>query len=111
MTEAPGHSQTLNTATTSTAVNPGNISEQQLGQLLAEKRLQCEQSLLEAGHSETYTVNASCEHAGAVGSMLGIDVSIEGVSLAAMQDSGAQSTIICSALHDIECHLCEAGKK
>ena len=63
----------------STAVNPGDLSEQQLEQLLAEKRLQREQSLLEAGHSEINTVNASCEHAGAVGSLLGIDVSIEGV--------------------------------
>ena len=74
-----GRSQTSNTVTVSTAVNPGDLSEQQLEQLLAEKRLQHEQSLLKAGHSETNTVNASCEHPGVVGSPLVIDVSIEGV--------------------------------
>ena len=63
-------------------VNPvhgGDLSEQQLEQLLAENRLQREQSLLEAGHSETNTVNASCGHAGAVGLLLRIEMSIEGV--------------------------------
>ena len=41
------------------AVNLGDLSEQQLEQLLAEERLQHEQSLLEAGHRETNNVNAS----------------------------------------------------
>ena len=110
--EAPGRSQTLNTATVSTSVNPGDLSEQQLEKLLADKRLQREQSLLEAGHSTANAVNASCEHAGAVGSLLGVEVSIEGVSIAAMLDTGAQSTIISrSVLHDIDRHLREVGKK
>ena len=110
--EGPGCSQTSNTATVSTSINPGELSEQQLEQLLAEKRLQCEQTLLESGYSTTNAVNASCGHAGAVGSLLGVEVSIEGVSIAAMLDTGAQSTIIsCPALHDIDCHLGRVGRK
>lgn len=110
--EAPGRSQTSNTATVSTSISPGDLSEQQLEQLLAEKRLQHEQTLLESEHSTTNAVNASCGHAGAVGSLLGVEVSIEGVSIAAMLDTGAQSTIISrSTLHDIDRHLRGVGKK
>ena len=57
-------------------------------------------------------MNASCGHAGAVGLLLRIEMSTEGVSTAAMLDTGAQSTIISrSTLHDIDRHLCEAGKR
>ena len=110
--EAPGRAQTSNTGTVSTVVHPTELTEQQLEQLLAKKRLQREQSLLEAGRSVTNAVTASCREVGAIGSLLEIGVSIEGVSVDAMLDTGAQSTIISrSALHDIDRRLRKVGKK
>ena len=79
--EAPGRAQTSNTGTASTTINPEELSEQQLEQLLAEKRLLCEQSLLEAECSSTNAVNASFKQVGAVGSLLEIGVSIEGINI------------------------------
>ena len=65
--EAPGRSQTSNTGTISTTIDPKELSEQQLEQLLAEKRLHREESLLPAEQSSTNIVNASCQQATTVG--------------------------------------------
>ena len=53
----------MNTSTVSTTVNPKEFSELHV---LAEKRLLCEQSLLEAECSSTDAVDASCQQVGAV---------------------------------------------
>lgn len=109
--EAPGQSRTSTTSNVSSVADPKDLSEEQLEQLLAAKKLEREKSLLEVSNSSNNVVNADCSCAGAVGSLLEVELSIEGVPIIAMLDTGAQSTIISrSALHDIANHLHQVGK-
>ena len=93
------HQDALKPGNVSTIVNPKDLSERQLEQLLAEKRLHREESLLPAEPSSTNVVNAASQHAM---TLLEIEVNIESVKIDALLDTGAQSTIISrSALHSI----------
>jgi len=79
--------------------------------LLAERRLNREKQEL-VSSSQTYLVNASEERAEAVGTLLHVDVCIEGVSVLAMVDTGAQFTIISqSTLHAVNRHLKQQGRE
>ena len=114
-TEAPGrNSQVANTGTvaaTKLSVRPQELTEDQLEKLLAEKRLDREQKELDK-ESEVNAVQASDVRAGAIGSLLHVDISIEGVSVSAMVDTGAQSTIISrSTLHAVNRHLKQQGQE
>ena len=81
-----------------------NLTEEQLEQMLASRRLSREQALLNG--SATNTVSAAGDDVPAVGPTLLLNVSIEGFPVEAMVNTGAQSTIISrSTLHEIGCHL------
>ena len=84
-----------------------NLSEQELERLLAEKRLACEEGrIVELTSSETNTVMASVDGANAVGVTLEVKVSIEGVPVKALVDTGAQSIIIFhEVLHTVVKHM------
>ena len=100
--EAPGRSRVANTAAVkaSPSVKVDDLTEEQLEQMLVDRRLLCEQSLLHG--SATNTIRAEDDELPAVGPTLLLDVSIEGLPVKATIDTGAQSTIIsCSTLHAI----------
>ena len=63
-------------------------------------------------HSSTNVLNTVCSCVDAVGSLLENEVSVEGVPMVAMLDTGAQSTIISrSALHNVSSHLHQVGEE
>ena len=68
-----------------------NVTESQLDNLLAERRLNREQRELaeEGDRSQTSAVHASEEKDGAVGTLLHVDLNIEGLPVKAMVDTGA----------------------
>ena len=114
--EAPGHSKVSQTSAVEArghATRPEDLTEDELEKLLAERRLAHEQTLLaSADSSHTNTVQASRNCAQAVGSTLMLDISIDGVSVTAMVDTGAQSTIISrSTLHTIGHHYLQMGRQ
>ena len=112
LVEAPGRSKNSNTSTVEAVqpIVPEELTESQLEQLLANRLLARERSVL-AEESDTNTVTASGEHAKAVGSLIHLDVCIEGVPVRAMVDTGAQSTIISrSTLLLIHRHLRQQGR-
>lgn len=79
-----------------------DLSEYQLEQLLAQKRLNREAEL--PPESEITNVGASQEQAKAVGPVLRMELDIEGFSVHATVDRGAQSTITShSTLHGVVC--------
>ena len=81
------------------------MTEIQLEQLLAKKRLRKENAELPTG-SQTNVVRASKEKAGVIGTLLHLEVLIERLPVKAMIDTGAQFTIISRAtLHDVCRHL------
>ena len=109
--EAPGRSKVANTAAVEASPNAkvDDLTEEQLEQMLADRRLLREQSLLHG--SATNTVFAEDDDLPAVGPILLLDVSIEGVLIKATVDTGAQSTIISrSTLHEIGRHLSQTGR-
>ena len=77
--EAPGRSQTSTTSNVTSAADPKDLSEEQLEQLLAAKKLQREQSLLKV--SSNNVVSSACPCAMTVGSLLEVEVNIEGVPI------------------------------
>ena len=109
--EAPGHSKVASTGAVdaSPSVKVDDLTEEQLEQMLADRRLRREQALLSGG--ATNTVLAEENAVPAVGPTLLLDVLIEGLPVKAMVDTGAQSTIISrSTLHAIGHHLSQSGR-
>ena len=112
--EAPGHKSGVHmiASSSSSSTNPqeSEFTEAQLEKLLAEKRLAREKEAL--SHSQTSAITASEKRAGAVGSLVYVEVLIEGVPVSVMLDTGAQSTIISlSTLHAVNKSLLQQGKK
>ena len=108
--ETPGRSKPTNAGSSSNAgTMAADLTEDELEQLLAQKRLAKEGALLPSSNN---TVNAASEgKAGAIGSLLEVEVNIEGVPVKALLDTGAQSTIISrSTLHSIVKHLQECDQ-
>ena len=106
--EAPGRSNTSNVEA-SPGVSTDDLTDEQLEQVLADRRLRPEQALLSG--SATNTVCTESTGVPAVGPTLLLDVSIEGLPVKAMVDTGAQSTIISrSTLHAIGLHLSQSGR-
>ena len=104
--EAPGRS---GVPSNTGVVAAHEWTDEQLESVLAERRLKREQALLDG--SATNTVQAERNGTPAVGPNLFLDVSIEGLPVTAMVDTGAQSMIIsCSTLHAIKRHLDDAGR-
>ena len=113
--EARGHGQRQpstgnQSAAAAQVVNPAELSDEQLDQLLAEHRLRQERQALEqsTGHNfvvntvQANTVPADGTRPTAVGPTVTVEINIEGVAVEALVDSGAQSTIISrSVLHQI----------
>ena len=96
--EALGRSSTNTVTAQQNPARVEDLTEQELERLLAERRLQRERGSVtnpEVSHANTITTTAA--HAKAVGSTLEMDVSIEGVSVRCLIDTGAQSTIISRA--------------
>ena len=89
-------------------VKADDLTEEQLEQMLADRRLRREQSLF--GDNAINTIRAEDNGVPAVGPTLLLDVSIEGLPVKATIDTGAQSTIISrSTLHVIGRHLSQSG--
>ena len=106
--EAPGRNTLANANAIEATLLPGrpeDLTEIQLEQLLAEKWLRKENAELPTG-SQANVVRASKEKDGGIGTLLHVEVLIEGLPVKAMIDTGAQSTIISRAtLHDVCRHL------
>ena len=79
------------------------ISDGKLQQELPKKRLDREQQFVEASIENSINVVT-----GAVGQSYWLQVSMEGVVVPALVDTGSQSTI--SLLYKIACHLKKLGK-
>ena len=113
--EAPGKSSTSTSrsaAIKSESSHPQKFTEEQLEEMLARVRLEKEASLL---HKQTAKVDTVSADKGAiteaVGPTLYVDLTIEGVSVQAMVDTGSQSTIISrDVLHKVGRHLASQGK-
>lgn len=103
--EARGRSAAGTTSRTSTVesnLKPDELTEEQLEDLLSQRRLQREQALLSDGTSTASSVTASEKDSRAVGPTVYIDLLFNGEPVRAMVDTGAQSTIISrSMLHAI----------
>ena len=85
-------------------VIPDEVTDEQIEQVLARRKLQRDQQILNdaSTNSSTGVVQTEAQQCCAVGPTLYVDVLIEGVLVHAMVDTGAQSTIIArSVLHDI----------
>ena len=113
--EAPGRGKpsSLTSAVTPVSVvsTLEQLSDKQLEDILAKRRLEKERELMkDAVHVDT--VFAEESSLGAVGPILSLNVKIEGVSINAMVDTGSQSTVISrSILHKIVRHLKSQGKE
>ena len=114
-TEAAGKSGSGNSVTRTATLAIDLLKEvpdEELEQLLAHRRLQREQNLLD-NIEDASTVRAvtTNEKADAVGPTLYVNVTIEGVPVKAMVDCGSQSTIISrSLLRKVRDHMLEQGK-
>ncbi len=115
-TEAPGrttHGATTGSVGVKASVQVVDLTESQLEDMLAERRLNREQQgLVETGtDSQTSAIKASEEKALAVGALLHMNIDLEGLPVKAMVDTGAQSTIISrSTLHAVNHHLKQQGE-
>ena len=111
--EAHGRSTTETTSRTSAVESnpkPEELTEEQLEDLLSQRRLQREQALLSDSTSTASSVTASEKDSRAVGPTVYIDLLINGEPVRAMVDTGAQSTIISrSMLHAIGCRAKSEG--
>ena len=113
--EAPGRSAGIaNTNTVQAAELPTRIddlTDSQLEKLLADRRLDREKQEL-AASSQANVIKASSQQAGAVGTLIYVDICIEGTPVRAMVDTGAQSTIISrSTLHAVSQNLKQQGRE
>ena len=112
--EAPGRSRPVTTSNTS-CVTPqeskavSDLTEEDLVNLLAQRRLQTEQQLLD--HPVSCVVTSSGVTGKAVGPSLFIDLDVGGVPVAAMVDSGSPTTIISRGLLRQVADLCRREKK
>ena len=102
--EARGRSAGSRTATLEAGkavVDAATLTEEQLEEMLAERRLESEKELLK-DVSITSTVTTSQYSAEAVGPTVYADIHVDGILVKAMIDTGAQSTIVSrSLLHAI----------
>ena len=86
-------------------VTMADLSDQQLKDELAQRLLDKEQEMLTEPYSTVKVVS------GAVGPNLLFDISVEGVAVAAMVDTGSQATIISRSLwHEVNSWLKSQGK-
>ena len=115
--EAPGRGRDNTSARTAalTASYLSELTEKQLEELLAQRRLQSENELLQQTSATTNAkvdaITADDSSTGTVGPSLYLDLLIEGVRVSALVDTGSQTTIIArSVLHEIGKHLREQGK-
>ena len=99
-------------AVKSESSNPQKFTEEQLEEMLAKIRLEKETSMLQKQSADVDTISAeTCAITDAVGPTLYVDLSIEGVPVQAMVDTGSQSTIISrDLLHKIGKHRTNQGK-
>lgn len=94
--ESPGRNPVVNSGVTATPganETPLELTEHQLEELLAEKRLQREKKLLMDCTTSAVSTTSKV-HTGAVGTLIYQPVQIESVTVEAMLDTGSQSTII-----------------
>ena len=113
--EAPGKSSTSTSrsaAVKSESSHPQKFTEEQLEEMLARVRLEKEASLLHKQMAKVDTVSADKGAiTEAVCPTLYVDLTIEGVPVQAMVDTGSQSTIISrDVLHKVGRHLASQGK-
>ena len=96
--ETPGRSKPTNAGSSSNAgTMAADLTEDELEQLLAQKRLAKEGALLPSSNN---TVNATSEgKAGAIGSLLEVEVNIEGVPVKALLDTIYHHTQVYTALN------------
>ena len=101
-----------NAAVHSTLVALEDLSEHQLEELLAKRRLQNEQTLLTDSFGHMNVISASeNSHSKAVGATVCLPITIEGVAVEALVDTGSQSTVISrSMLHKIARHVRSKGE-
>ena len=94
-------------------VVPDEVTDEQLEQILMRRRLTHEQEKLSKSstHSSTNSIESDNSSNKAVGPALFVDVSVDGVTVRAMVDTGAQSAIISrTVLHQIGQQRCREGK-
>ena len=96
----------------SNTTRPEDLTEAQLEELLAERRLHKEQGLLEDDSGKMCAVTARTrQDSNLVGPTVLLDVEVEGVHIEAVVDTGSQSTIISrETLHAIGRSLRRAGR-
>lgn len=96
----------------SNTTRPEDLTEAQLEDLLAERRLHKEQGLLENDDGKMRAVTAKArQQSELVGPTVLLDVEVEGVPIEAVVDTGSQSTIISrETLHAIGRSLRGAGR-
>ena len=89
-----------------------DLSEHQLEELLAKRRLQNEQTLLTDSFGHMNVISASeNSHSKAVGATVCLPITIEGVAVEVLVDTGSQSTVISrSMLHKIARHARSKGE-
>ena len=104
--EAPGRQENIN-ARPQDSLQVHSVSDctdQELEQELSRRRLDKEQKLAD-GTSPVVNVVT-----GAIGSVYQVDVSLEGLAVSAIVDTGSQSTIISRALlHKVFAHIRNSG--
>ena len=109
------HGPPARTATLTANTSPAELTEAQLEELLAKRRLERESQLLQQtstlGGIEVDTVTAGDSLSSAVGPTLLLALQVEGVQVSALVDTGSQSTIISrQLLHEIGKCLHSQGK-
>ena len=105
-----GGSRNLSRTAALTADLINDIPDEELEQLLAQRRLQREQVMLEDDVSTVGTVTTSGQ-ADAVGPTLYFNMTVGGIPVKTMVDCGSQSTIISrSLLHRVWRHLKQQGE-
>ena len=101
--EAPGKSQDSSSRLVTSAAE---LSDEQLEEEMNRRKLDKEQELV-----DEYIKSSVNVVTGAVGPSYWLQISVEGVVVPALVDTGSQSTIISrSLLHKVFSHLKEAGK-
>ena len=90
-------------------IDPSCFTEEELEQILARKRRDREEAQLTSDIATVVAVPG--DKAQVIGPMVFVDVNIEGLIVAAMVDTGAQSTIISrETLHSIVQHMKDQGR-
>ena len=101
--ETPGKSQDSSSCLVTSAAE---LSDEQLGEELNKGKLDKELELVNECIDSSVNVMT-----GAVGPSYWLQISVEGIVVPALVDTGSQSTVISrSLLHKVFCHLKKAGK-